>query len=149
QEEHKDYFLGNLVVAPPKEAGDPFDVIDGQQRLTTLYLLLTALRARSAAGGHLHPLQVLTYEARDKATRALRDVADTSRRVPEQDSDREDSGILRAARIIDQLLDGDTVGTRFLEPRVIDYLLERVLLIRMPIDRTTDLNRYFEIMNTR
>jgi hypothetical protein len=32
---------------------------------------------------------------------------------------------------------------------VIEYLLTRVLLIRMPIDRTTDLNRYFEIMNTR
>ncbi|NEM51397.1 DUF262 domain-containing protein, partial [Escherichia coli] len=32
---------------------------------------------------------------------------------------------------------------------MIDYLLTRVLVVRMPIDRSTDLNRYFEIMNTR
>lgn len=149
QEEQKDYFLGNLVVAPPHHADDPFDVIDGQQRLTTLYLLLTKLRARPRLRARVGELQSLTYEARDKATRALRDVADVSHTLPEEETDREDSGILRAARIIDQLLDGDRTGARFLAPRVIDYLLTRVLLIRMPIDRTTDLNRYFEIMNTR
>lgn len=149
QEVQKDYFLGNLVVAPPHHADDPFDVIDGQQRLTTLYLLLTKLSSRQHLRERIGELQPLTYEARDKATRALRDVADTSRNQPEEKSDREDSGILHAARIIDQLLDGDKTGARFLAPRVIDYLLTRVLLIRMPIDRTTDLNRYFEIMNTR
>lgn len=149
QEVQKDYFLGNLVVAPPHHADDPFDVIDGQQRLTTLYLLLTKLSSRQHLRGRIGELQPLIYEARDKATRALRDVADTSRNQPEEESAREDSGILRAARIIDQLLDGDKTGARFLAPRVIEYLLTRVLLIRMPIDRTTDLNRYFEIMNTR
>ena len=32
------YFLGNLVVTPRAKPND-FEVIDGQQRLTTLYLL--------------------------------------------------------------------------------------------------------------
>ena len=36
------YFLGNLVVTPRAKSND-FEVIDGQQRLTTLYLLLTFL----------------------------------------------------------------------------------------------------------
>ena len=124
-------------------------MIDGQQRLTTLYLLLTKLRATPHLRDRIGELQPLTYEAREKATRALRDVADTTRNLPDDDRDREDSGILRAAQIIDQLLDSGATAERFLAPRVIDYLLERVLLIRMPIDRTTDLNRYFEIMNTR
>ena len=101
QEVQKDYFLGNLVVAPPHHPDDPFDVIDGQQRLTTLYLLLTKLSSRQHLRGRIGELQPLTYEARDKATRALRDVADTSRNQPEEKSDREDSGILHAARIID------------------------------------------------
>lgn len=149
QDDLKDYFLGNLVVAPPHRPDEPFDVIDGQQRLTTLYLLLTKLRTRPHLRDRIGELQPLTYEAREKATRALRDVADTTRNLPEDDRDREDSGILRAAQIIDQLLDSGATAERFLAPRVIDYLLERVLLIRMPIDRTTDLNRYFEIMNTR
>ena len=37
-----DYFLGNLVVIK-RGREDEFEVIDGQQRLTTLYLLLTFL----------------------------------------------------------------------------------------------------------
>lgn len=149
QDDAKDYFLGNLVVAPPGEPDDPFDVIDGQQRLTTLYILLTKLHARGALKDRLNELKPLTYEAREKATRALRGVADSTSELPDGEEDREDSGILRAARILDQFLDGDPKGERFLSPKVIGYLLQRVLLIRMPIDRNTDLNRYFEIMNTR
>lgn len=136
------------MVAPPHRPDEPFDVIDDQRHLTTLYLLLTKLRTRPQMRDRIGELQPLTYEAREKATRALRDVADTTRGLPDDDQDREDSGILRAAQIIDQLLDSGTTAERFLAPRVIDYLLERMLLIRMPIDRTTDLNRYFEIMNT-
>lgn len=145
----KDYFLGNLVVAPPDYQGEPFDVIDGQQRLTTLYILLTKLRTIPEARGQIGALQPLTYEAREKATLALRGVVDRSADAKDEEHDREDSGILRAARIIDQLIDDPTMGKRLLKQAVVDYLLRRVLVIRMPIDRATDLNRYFEIMNTR
>lgn len=148
RDDAKDYFLGNLVVAPPAGPYEPFDVIDGQQRLTTLYILLTRLRNVPGLGGQVGELQPLIYEARDKATLALRGIVDGAE-SDDEGRDREDSGILRAISVIDQLLKDPTTSSRFLTPRVIDYLLRRVLLIRMPIDRTTDLNRYFEIMNTR
>lgn len=149
QVDAKDYFLGNLVVAAPQRADEPFDVIDGQQRLTTLYILLVKLSSRPGLKDHIGPLQPLTYEAREKATRALRGVGDTLDEMAEDETDREDSGILRASTIIEQLLEGGAEGDRLQQPRVIDYLLTRVLVVRMPIDRSTDLNRYFEIMNTR
>lgn len=155
QGEPKDYFLGNLVVAPPKTKDGPFDVIDGQQRLTTLYILLTQLRTRANLSDQIGILQPITYEAREKSSRALRAIltsaATSSVGVDDRDGpdDREDSGILRAAHIIEQLLGGGPVSDRILAPQVIDYLLNRVRIIRMPIDRSTDLNRYFEIMNTR
>lgn len=38
------YFLGNIVIHP---VGDAFAVIDGQQRLTTLLLLIKALHQRA------------------------------------------------------------------------------------------------------
>lgn len=151
-EDTKDYFLGNLVVAPPGRAahrGEPFDVIDGQQRLTTLYIFLTRLRTIPEARDQIGALQPLTYEAREKATRALRGMLDKTAGTEDEEPDREDSGILRAVKIIDQLLDDPTMRERLLKPRVTDYLLRRVMVVRMPIDRTTDLNRYFEIMNTR
>ncbi len=153
--EPKDYFLGTLVVAPPSAdalPGQPFDVIDGQQRLTTLYILLAKLQS---IGPHIRDqvgvLQPLTYEARERATRALHGVITkpTDAEAAQRKRGDEDSGILEAAEIIDQLLNEPTTKRRLLEPGVIDYLLRRVLLIRMPIDRETDLNKYFEIMNTR
>lgn len=145
----KDYFLGNLVVAPPEHKDDPFDVIDGQQRLTTLYVLLTKLRKYPEAQGRVSRLQPLIYEAREKATRALRGVAVSTHEDDESEQSAEDSGILQAANIIDQLLDDPETMRSFGAYNVIDYLLNRVKIIRMPIDRGTDLNKYFEIMNTR
>ena len=38
-----EYFIGNVLVSETKERGH-FDIIDGQQRLTTLFLVLCALR---------------------------------------------------------------------------------------------------------
>ncbi|GAA4873515.1 DUF262 domain-containing protein [Serinicoccus chungangensis] len=144
RDDQKAYFLGNLVVAPPSDPRDPFDVIDGQQRLTTLYILLT----RPELQGQVGSLQPLVYEAREKATRALHGIIDADRSVTE-DPNREDSGILRAVHIIDQFLQDPRQGARFLSHRVLDYLLHNVFVIRMPIDRSLDLNKYFEIMNTR
>jgi hypothetical protein len=45
-----DYFIGNFVIY---EDGDRFGVVDGQQRLTTLTLLLCALRNAYADAGHV------------------------------------------------------------------------------------------------
>lgn len=39
-----DYFIGNIIVSPRKTGRDHFDIIDGQQRLTTAFLILCALR---------------------------------------------------------------------------------------------------------
>ena len=41
----QDYFIGMVLVSPTEEK-NKFDVIDGQQRLTTFFLLLCALRHR-------------------------------------------------------------------------------------------------------
>lgn len=144
-----EYFLGNLVVSTPERANEPLDVIDGQQRLTTLYILLNKLTKNPDLRDQIGKLQPLTYEARDKATRALRGVGEGSFERVIDETDHEDSGIVRASQIIDQFLDSGSDGRRFQKSEVIDYLLNRVLLIRMPIDRSADLNRYFEIMNTR
>ncbi|HBN05426.1 MAG TPA: DUF262 domain-containing protein, partial [Bacteroidales bacterium] len=56
------YFLGNLIVNQ-KEA-DVYEVIDGQQRLTTLYLLEKYLKMDVLRGS-------LYFEAREKSNRTL------------------------------------------------------------------------------
>ncbi|MEG0413948.1 MAG: DUF262 domain-containing protein [Comamonas sp.] len=60
------YFLGNLIVtAQPAGAHISYELVDGQQRLTTLHMLLTALGASST---HQDSLQ---YASRPKASQAL------------------------------------------------------------------------------
>ncbi|MFZ3391677.1 DUF262 domain-containing HNH endonuclease family protein [Rhodococcus sp. 7Tela_A2] len=48
--EGKQYFVGTILVAPSRSGsglqGDELDVIDGQQRMTTFFLVLCALRRR-------------------------------------------------------------------------------------------------------
>ncbi|GCL67050.1 DUF262 domain-containing protein [Veillonella tobetsuensis] len=59
----KKYYLGNLIV---NERGiNCFEVIDGQQRLTTLFLLLCFLNNQSINEGSL------TFEAREVSNRTL------------------------------------------------------------------------------
>src|SRR5574337_1442923 len=41
--ERREYFIGTVLVSPTQQKNH-FDVIDGQQRLTTFFLLLCALR---------------------------------------------------------------------------------------------------------
>ncbi|GAA1730550.1 DUF262 domain-containing HNH endonuclease family protein [Brachybacterium phenoliresistens] len=139
----KDYFLGNLVVAPPVRVDDPFDVIDGQQRLTTLYILLMKLSEHQHPIGELHPL---TYESREKSTLALRGIL--APQHENEDREHEDAGILRARRRIELRLHDNELTRRLEESDFVDYLLTRVKLIRMPV-HSKDLNRYFEVMNTR
>lgn len=40
----KEYFLGNLVTVTPDSDESPLIIVDGQQRLTTIFLVLSALR---------------------------------------------------------------------------------------------------------
>lgn len=146
--DQKTYFLGNLVTAPPLESDQNFDVIDGQQRLTTLFLLLTALRKTLQHETKIGKLQPLVYEGRDKATRALRGIRPEARSSADDREDGEDVAILHAIEIIDGLLAGPA-KEQLVRPEVIDFLLQDVVLVRMPIDRSMDLNKYFEVMNTR
>ncbi len=39
-----EYFIGTILVSPKDNGKDKFDIIDGQQRLTTIFLILCALR---------------------------------------------------------------------------------------------------------
>ena len=95
------YFLGNLMVTELRRVPTDFEVIDGQQRLTTLYLLLTFLAECDILGkGHQ---DCLRYESRPRATEALRRVSTESSRhsVSSTHSSRtEDTGIHQGYNVI-------------------------------------------------
>ncbi|MBR0758996.1 DUF262 domain-containing protein [Bradyrhizobium japonicum] len=53
--DRREYFIGTVLVSPTTQKGH-FEVIDGQQRLTTFFLLLCALRQRFKANRNIRIL---------------------------------------------------------------------------------------------
>ena len=67
---NQDYCLQPIVV---KKNGDAYELIDGQQRLTTLYLIYKYMH--NASGGFLdEPQFSITYETREKSQEFLTDI---------------------------------------------------------------------------
>ena len=145
--QESNYFLGNLVVTLRDKRRD-FEVIDGQQRLTTLYLLLTFLEnAGSSPWGH-HQGR-LQYASRARATEALRRVGQEPHLRAGQVQDSmtdEDGAIHEGYNIIHQYIEQHAGLDR---NAFADFLRTRVTVVRASLPPKTDLNRYFEIMNTR
>lgn len=141
------YFLGNLMVTQKPSAY--FEVIDGQQRLTTLYLLLTFLAERGVVNNsHQNRLR---YESRPRATEALRRVSlelSSHSGSSAHSSTSEDTGIHQGYNVIRQYMDQHVIGEDE-QKKFAEYLLENVSVVRASLPRKTDFNRYFEIMNTR
>ncbi len=121
------YYIGTLVTY---NKGDRvFEVIDGQQRLTTIYLILRAVCNDKINNN-------LTYRARKKSD-------DTLKSIPQFKIDELDPGIENGFKCAKEELDGID-SEEFKE-----YFLNKVHIIRYMVPRDIDLNHYFEIMNSR
>ena len=128
------YYIGSLIVF---ERGNCYEVIDGQQRLTTLMLLLAYLRD-SAKDMGIVLQNTLSYDCRQRATKTFSRLVD-GKNVPVEECDK-------------ALLDGYAVIENKFKAIDVDVFVERlskVRIFRIPVPEETDLNRYFEIMNTR
>ena len=140
-----DYYIGSLVVAKVKDKVETYEVVDGQQRLTTLYLLLHYLVSRGDLEGEVG--KTLSFDCRPNSNYTLTHIQDLlSKEKPfADDEDRLEQSILNGLKAIDQKFKtGDAID--------VDAFIERlmsVILYRIEVPEHTDLNRYFEIMNTR
>ena len=126
----KPYYIGTLV---SYHKGDRvFEIIDGQQRLTTLRLLLDALG--------ITPNNRLTYRARKKSD-------DTLKAIPRFDIEEKDGGIVNGYKYARSAL-GDLVPSEELQGFIM-YFKSCVHIIHYQVPKDINLNHYFEIMNSR
>ena len=125
KEQDKNYYIGSLVVYR-RDSGN-FEVIDGQQRLTTLTLIMH----------HLGKLgfRNVSFEHRDESEQALSNL--NSEKLP--------SNFSQALKTIKKVI--DEWGNN--KDEIVKFLLDKVEIIRTEVPECTDLNHYFEIMNTR
>lgn len=132
--ENANYYIGSLIVS--KQNGR-HEVVDGQQRLTSLYLLLNCL------GIKVKP--TLTFACREKSNYTLRNIEELLlENRSKLDMDRIEPGIQRGIKILSHELErADFDKESFIKK------LSKVIVYRIEVPENTDLNRYFEIMNTR
>ena len=139
-----DYYIGSLVVAKVKDKVETYEVVDGQQRLTTLYLLLHYLFSHDGQVGEVG--KTLSFDCRPNSNYTLEHIQDllSDAKSLVGDEDRLEQSILNGLKAIDQ---------KFMLGAIdVDAFVERlkmVILYRIEVPEHTDLNRYFEIMNTR
>ena len=132
--ENAHYYIGSLIVS--KQSGK-YEVVDGQQRLTSLYLLLNCLGIR------VKP--TLTFACREKSNYTLRNIEELLlENRSKLDMDRVESGIQRGVKILSHEL-----GKADFDKESFIKKLAKVIVYRIEVPENTDLNRYFEIMNTR
>jgi hypothetical protein len=124
------YYIGTLVSF---HKGDQvYEVIDGQQRLTTINLILSALRI---------PVQnKLTYRARKKSN-------DTIQSLPLFKVDERDNGIVKGYEYTETAIE-EIVPKNCIEKFKL-YFQNSVHLIHYKVPKNIDLNHYFEVMNSR
>ena len=130
KDDERPYYIGTLVTY---HKGDHvYEVIDGQQRLTTLRLILSVLGIQTN--------NQLTYRARKKSDETLKS-------IPEFDNEEKDSGIENGYRYAKTAI-GDIVAENELHGFK-SFFLNSVHIIHYQVPKDIDLNHYFEIMNSR
>ena len=147
------YYLGNIVVDKRKDTqGEYLEVIDGQQRLTVLYLLWAILGKRF---NEKSPFE-LEYEIREEDNTFLKKLSEL------KDIDLEDEDFNKIQERITQLQKETEAHPNFVE--VVNTILNwqkekdkegrissriKIAFGITAIPEGTDVARYFEVMNSR
>ena len=143
------YYIGTLVAHRSRSGDDgypTYDVVDGQQRLTTLFLTFANPVLREVIGSQIALPSVipsmLSYEGRPRSSG---DLGALVLMEDEKELDAlDDDGIRAASELIAALVKrGDITSSN------VRYLLDNVAVVRTLLPANTDLNHYFEIMNSR
>lgn len=147
KDKYQPYYIGTLVVFARDDSS--FEVIDGQQRFTTLSLLANWLKhyAKDAVDLSWYRAINLAFESRPISShtfeRLWQGVAPHDLR-----GSAFNEGLVNGFELIGKALaDLGLVGDRL--TAFCDYLFKHVQISRIEVPKDTDLNHFFEAMNNR
>ena len=162
---HKNYYLGTLVVFErPQQLSKRkvFEVIDGQQRFTTLSLLIIYLKNyfRSVVSDYdmsWYTVQNIEFESRPKSTETLELLLSGNFETYEHlRKDKLNPTIINGYNSIKEVMENkfnifnyENQQSNISIQEFCDYLFKYVQIARVPVPDETDLNHYFEVMNNR
>ena len=146
------YYLGSLVVSKKidNQLTTEYEIIDGQQRTTAVAILLYVLKNHFIKNWTYGEINPPDYQCRERSKRTFDKIKSGPIKIVSselywgdiKDDDR-DEGIIRAYNIFYKQIKTIEDKDDFVER------LTKVKLFRIQVPDNTDLNRYYEIMNTR
>jgi hypothetical protein len=149
----QNYYIGTLVVfARPHPGKAIYETIDGQQRLTTLSLLVSHLKNSREPGFDWYDALRIRFESRERSQKTFTSIffgafeKDPSGALSTQDTN---TSIVNGYRLIQKILPNKLKQNGVHLQDFVRYLLDHVVLMRVCVPPKTDLNHYFEIMNSR
>ena len=143
------YYIGNLIVFPRrKEDKTAFETIDGQQRTTTLTILMCSIK-KHISNYNLswyHRVNI-SFEHRENSNYTLDWIFKDSRN--KYDDDEINSDILTVYNKAWTIIEKTCSEKRIDISIFLDYFFNNVKILRICVPKETNLNHYFEIMNSR
>lgn len=145
--EKPNYYIGTLIVYERQNGGTTiYETIDGQQRLTTLTILLSLIKNefREVDVSWYKDLN-LQFDSRKISTQTLQYLFNGTSLEDKEYNISIKQGYEDSKKSLKKILkDFKLRITDFCE-----YLFEKVNILRVLVPSDTDLNHYFEIMNSR
>ena len=140
-----EYYLGSLVVAKKSDSRNQiyYEIVDGQQRLTALFLVFCTLELLRVDGDKSEfldrALDILNYECRDKTKKSFAAI------INGESQSKKENSVQAAAVLLREYFEAkdETDVARF------KLKLNNVRIFRVEIPKGTNLNLYYERMNTR
>jgi uncharacterized protein with ParB-like and HNH nuclease domain len=141
------YYIGSLIAYERKlEGGVIYETIDGQQRLTTLTILLNVIKKQySTIDLSWYKKLNLNFDSRKVASNTLSYLFNGESIDNKECNVAIQQGYFDAKKSLTKILADNKLSI----DEFCNYFFEKVTILRVLVPEDTDLNHYFEIMNSR
>jgi hypothetical protein len=141
------YYIGSLIAYERKLEGSViYETIDGQQRLTTLTILLNVIKKEySTIDLSWYKKLNLSFDSRKVASNTLSYLFNGISLDNKECNVAIQQGYYDAKKSLSKILADNKLSI----DEFCNYFFENVTILRVLVPEDTDLNHYFEIMNSR
>lgn len=146
ENQNDNYYVGTLVVFP-HESENYYETIDGQQRITTLTIIACSICHNYVNGLPWYKSVNISFDYRDRSNETLRAIYRNG--STHLNLEQVSTEIMSVYNCVWNIIEKECKNRSLSVSDFIDYLFSKVIILRVSVPSDTDLNHYFEIMNSR
>jgi hypothetical protein len=143
------YYIGGIITVKNALKPNLYDLVDGQQRFTTLWLLSNELRRALLPFTHNGKKLRLQFSIRENVSEFFTSIDQVSNKINEASNDFSDlMQVGKARNLILQLIEKHLVDEAE-KQAFSNFIFEKVRMVKTTVPTSNDLNKLFEALNNR